>query len=186
MGTIKTASAWADKVQVKKGTLGEQLVDEMLIKQGIIPYRAIVDEAHPFDRLCASKDKRCIAIAEVKTKPRRKYYPDTGINLSQFRTYNHIVKTYGISVWLYFVDEDYAEIYGGELSKIGREVTVLHQGTLLKYPLIQGQIIYFPRVAMERFCRLPMAATTSLNSYSTREAGYAALPSDGDNGVIVP
>jgi hypothetical protein len=185
METIKTASVWADKVQVKKGSLGESLVDQMLIDQGYIPYRAIVDEAHPFDRLCTSKDKRRILIAEVKTKPRRKYYPDTGINLSCYRTYKNIMDTYGIPVWLFFVDEDSAEIYGGELADLETERHIAHKGTVLHYPLHQGGIVYFPRIHMKTYAKLPVGAVTALNGYSTREIGYAAIPADGDNGIIV-
>jgi len=141
---------WEDRPEVQKGNIGEKLVDEYLLRKGIVPYRPIVSQAHPFDRLCASADKKRIYVAEVKTKPRREFYPDTGIDWHHFNDYVFIAMQHSMDVFIYFVDEILKSIYGGELiSSLAQTRQVKHQGRVLTYPLKQGKIIYFPLVAME-------------------------------------
>ena len=62
----------------QKGRIGEIEVDKYLSSIGIIPYAPILSKAHPFDRLCASADKKKLFVAECKAKAARTYYPDTG------------------------------------------------------------------------------------------------------------
>jgi len=51
----------------------------------------------------------------VKSKARRNYYPDTGVDVRHYDDYMHIKETYTIPVFIYFVDEMLKLIYGGEI-----------------------------------------------------------------------
>lgn len=146
---------WDEKPQVKKGKIGEALVDEYLRSKGIVPYIPKANGAHPFDRLCASADKKRLYVAEVKTKPRRKFYPDTGFNEKNFSDYVHISMTYNMDVFVYFVDEIKKEIYGGELfGKLNQPRQVKNSLEELNYPWRHNGIIYFPLEAMEHIAWL--------------------------------
>ena len=78
------ALKWNDKLQVKKGNLGEKIVDEYFEGQGYIIYEPTTDGAHLIDRLYV-KDKKQLIIADVKTKPKRNKYPDTGFNYKNYK-----------------------------------------------------------------------------------------------------
>jgi hypothetical protein len=154
---------WEDRPEVRKGNIGEKLVDEYLLRKGIVPYRPIACQAHPFDRLCASSDKKRIYVVEVKTKPRREFYPDTGIDFRHYNDYLNIAMHHTMDVFIYFVDEIEKSIYGGELiSNLAKVRQIQYKGKTLTYPLAQRGIIYFPLVAMERVCDLPDAVCAEL------------------------
>lgn len=152
----RSALPWDDRPEVQKGNIGERLVDEYLLRKGIVPYKPIVSKAHPFDRLCASADKRRIYVAEVKTKPKREMYPDTGIDWRHYQDYMHVAMNHNMDVFIYFVDEVARAIYGGELiANLSLERQIRHNGRVLSYPMKQGGIIYFPLEAMEHVASLP-------------------------------
>lgn len=154
---------WDSRPEVKKGHIGERLVDEYLLRKGIVPYRPMAPKAHPFDRLCASADKKRIYIAEVKAKPRREFYPDTGINVAHFNDYMNVAMHHSMDVFIYFVDEILKSIYGGELvSNLAQDRRVLHRGRMLKYTMRQGPIIYFPLACMEHVATLSDEACAEL------------------------
>lgn len=163
---------WSDKKSVRKGDIGEQVVDGFLIKKGVIPYAPIVSRAHPFDRLCATGDKNSVFIAEVKTKAARKHYPDTGINERHFMDYMGVHHKYGIDVWLFFVDEHKEQVYGNKLSALIKPSTIAHGGKVITYPLRQGGIVYFPLAQMIQICSLDSEVATELRGLSGRSYEY--------------
>lgn len=126
--------------RLAKGRIGERIVDEWLVARGFVPYRPQDGVAHPFDRLVASGDKRRIGVVEVKSKPRREKYPDQGIPTRHYTDYKHISDTYGIRVFIAFVDEVLAKIYGNFLDELEKP-----RG---RYPLKYADTIYFPLEAM--------------------------------------
>lgn len=132
--------------RVTKGRIGERIVDDWLVRKGFVPYRPIEGVAHPFDRLVASRDKRTIRVVEVKSKPRRERYPDTGISVGHFQDYRHIEDTYNVPVFIAFVDERLKKVYGNFLSELCKS-----NG---RYPLVQSGIIYFPLCHMKRLADL--------------------------------
>ena len=116
--------------KLEKGKLGEAIVDMYLMDRGVIPYKPVLEEAaHPFDRLCASRDKRRLFVVEVKAKPARYAYPDTGINISHWNDYTNIQDTYRIDVYIFFVDEERREVYGGEFRAGVEDVAELEETT---------------------------------------------------------
>jgi hypothetical protein len=166
---------WNDKITVKKGNIGERLVDEYLLARGYIPYRPVEGYAHPFDRLCASPDKRTIFVADAKAKPARKYYPDTGINIKTFNEYKYIQDKYNIDVFLFFVDEDAMRIYGEFLRVLEKPRRIEHNGKELRYPLMQPPIIYFPLSIMRNIAPIKPDDVAMLKHYSTRSLDYRVL-----------
>lgn len=157
-------------------------MDAYLIGKGYVPYSPYQGVAHPFDRLCASADKKKILVYEVKAKPARSYYADTGINVSHYNTYRHIYSTYNIPVFLAFVDEDRAAVYGNFLHELEKPVTVkAKNGRLSKqYPSHEVSrdgtpMIYFPLSAMSRIADLTQEQVRALRDYSTRQESYAAV-----------
>jgi hypothetical protein len=148
------------------------LVDAHLFSGGIVPYGPLLGKAHPFDRLCASQDKKNLFIVEVKSKARRNYYPDTGVDVRHYEDYMHIKATYAIPVFIYFVDEMLMRVYGGEIGWLSCSRTVAHKGRQLNYPLRQGGIIYFPLEAMTTLCPIEADAAKQLKALSTRAYAY--------------
>lgn len=165
--------SWADRVTVKKGDLAETIVNNYILRKGHIPYRPVTtDKAHPFDWICATPDKRVIYVADAKAKPARLHYPDTGIDISHYTGYQHIHSTYHLRVFLFFVDEMRKVIEGGFLDHISKNHTLTYKGRILKYPIRQNGIIYFPLELMQKVSDLTESEATALSSYSSRSAEY--------------
>lgn len=166
---------WSDKAQVKKGVVGERIVKRWLEKNGWIIYRPETDGAHPFDNLCATRDKQTLMIAEVKTKPARTYHPDTGINETALTDYLKIQKKHNLKVFLFFVDEKARKIYGEELDKLNDEWFVTRP-FLARYPRRERNggidIVYFPLERMRIIADLTDTEAMEISNWSTRNPAY--------------
>lgn len=169
---------WNDKPSVKKGAIGEDIVDQWLLKRGFIPYRPIADCAHPFDRLVASKNKSTIVIVEVKSKPRRNLYPDTGIDIRHYDDYSLVFEKYKIPIFLAFVDEKSQSIYGQFLSELNKPSVV--EGH--EYPWRWDRIIYFPLEAMRTIAPLTQGQTASLAALRNSQHDKALAVASAVNG----
>jgi hypothetical protein len=168
---------WEEMPQVKMGNLGEQIVREYFIEKGIVPYLPAKGTGpHPFDFLCASRDKKRIFIAEVKTKPARLYYPDTGFNLSSWYTYLNISEEYNMDIWVFFVDTNRCSIYGNKLKELKKPRAIEYNGKQLNYPLAQNRIIYFPLEAMVKIRALTVEQKLKIEQHTTRSYNYEATP----------
>jgi len=165
-------NSWQNKITVKKGNIGEDIVRDFLIGKGFIPYIPEVDGAHPFDKLCASKDKKTVFIAEVKAKARRNYYPDTGIDIRSFNDYMNIKNKYNINIFIFFVDEMEKRIYGNWLSILTKRRKIKHKNKLIDYPKEEGGIIYFPIEVMKYISNLTEEQINILKETSTRNYKY--------------
>lgn len=163
---------FSDKKTTRKGAIGEQIARRHLESKGLVVYEPVTGGAHPFDKLCASRNKKSLVIAEVKTKPARTHYPDTGIDLRHYHDYMHIQSRYGIDVHLYFVDEDAKRMYGNKLTSLIATRAILHRGKEIIYPLTQGGIIYFPLDAMASVANLSEIEAEEIAALSTRNEAY--------------
>lgn len=110
------------KTALKKGYIGEKIVKEYLLARGLVPYVPDFDGAHPFDFLCASRDKKNMVIADAKAKARmnKKFEGSyvNGINECHFEQYSFLSNKYGLPVWLFFIDEMEKRVYGNSLNKL--------------------------------------------------------------------
>lgn len=165
-------TSWQNLPAVKKGNIGEQLVNAYLIEKGFIPYSPDASGVHPFDRLVASKDKRTIFIADSKAKPARTFYPDTGINIKHYEDYKFIQDKYNIDVFLFFVDEDKQEIYGNFLRHLDEPVEIHDSGRILNYPLEHKGIRYFPLEKMLHVARITEEEASAMRQFSKRNKAY--------------
>lgn len=132
-----------------KGDYGELLFRGILEKKDYTIYTPKTKGAHPFDIIAVHKcrktgEKKPVFAADVKTKPMRVYYADTGIGLNHYHVYLKFSKTHLMEFWLIFVDQNLGKIYGNTISQldIPREINKR------SYPLVDGQTIYWPIEAM--------------------------------------
>lgn len=170
-------TSWSEKnkTQLAKGDIGEAIVDEHLNKLGFSVYKPQrTDKAHPFDRIAVKteKGKQDYRIVETKTKARRGAYPDTGFNYSQYQTYLGALKE--MPVWVFWVDELMAKIYGNRLDILSEPRWVPHKGKTLKYPIISGGIIYFPLVAMITIAELTPSQVAAVKAYTKSNFRYGS------------
>jgi hypothetical protein len=173
---------WTKLSQVQKGTMGEIVVSEYFKKRNYIPYIPDFDGSHPFDRIIASSNKKEIFIAEIKTKSRRTYYPDTGIDLRHYDQYKFIEEKYNIPVFIFFVDEAKEEIYGNFLKNLELKKKILYKYKWkrnqswnpreIQYPLKKNKIIYFPIFMMETISKIPHEIAEKMKKHSNRSYAY--------------
>ena len=130
MATIQTSSDWESRRTVQKGNLGEDIVKKFLEGKGLVVYKPVTDKAHSFDML-AICDKRAVMIAEVKSKTLMNFSKCTGFNYSTFLDYCYISNKHKIPVFVFFVDEKLAEIYGNWLHEL--EKPAEHEGRRFPY-----------------------------------------------------
>jgi len=161
----KPIDSWQSKTTVKKGNIGEKIVRGYLENKGYVIYKPITSGGHPFDNLCASRDKKKIFIVEVKTKEARKYYPDTGIDIKSYNEYKYIQDKYNLKVFLFFVDATNRKIYGNIMEYLEIETTV---GKHI-YPLRQNGIIYFPLSSMKSISELTENEAEIIRKYNTKK-----------------
>lgn len=162
---------WSDKIEVKKGDLGEKIVRDWLHRNGLVVYEPVTDSAHAFDKL-VSRGKSTLVIVEVKTKPRRLYFPDTGIQLKHYNEYKRVSEKYNIPLCIFFVDEYLSEIYCGYLSELSANKQITHNGKSITYPLVKGGIIYFYQPTMRVIHKLAPEQVTEIKKHSSGNYKY--------------
>ena len=166
------------KSTTKKGAIAELLVTQWLIARGTVPYIPHpLAGAHPIDMAVMAKfGDTAFCFSDVKCKALRTNYPDTGIDERHYGKYTWISKYEKKEVYLFFVDEDRAEIYGGYLSDLDQPRVIEHNHRLLQYPIRDkgrtGYIIYFPYVAMEHIASISPEDVAKLKAHGTSEFAY--------------
>ena len=148
METILTNSNWNEKIETKIGNIGEQIIRNFFERNGYICYQPVTDGAHLLDFFFFKKNKGIIA-ADVKTKPSRNKYPDTGFNLKHYEAYNKFISEHNMMMFIFFVDPRKKEIYGNFLHELDKQR--ISNGML--YPLDEKTkfgtwIRYYPLEAM--------------------------------------
>lgn len=143
--------SWEDRLQ--KGGIGERIVRGWLEDMNYIVYEPVtVGVPHPFDKMCATLDKKTIFIAEVKTKASRDKYSDIGVNERNIQEYLYISKKHNLSVRLFFVDPRRREVYGNLLSVLNERYVDVVNNREVTYPLLLNEVRYFPLKKM-KFCK---------------------------------
>lgn len=119
---------WQNKKEVIKGNIGENIVRLHLEQKGYIVYEPVTNAAHHFDKLI-SKNKKYLAIVEIKTYEKLKYKEETGINL---KNYNEYLDIKNIPVFVFFVDHITKSIYGNKLNILQQEKIINNK----KFPYV--------------------------------------------------
>lgn len=173
---------WEDRTTVKKGNIGETIVSNYFRKRNYIPYIPDMEGPHPFDRIMARGDKKEIFIAEVKTKARRSFFPDTGIDIKHYNQYKFIEMKYNIDIFIYFVDEYKKEIYGNILRILDKPRKYKYKYQMdkngrifnkeIEYPIKSKGIIYFPLKIMKIISKIDDETIKKLKKYNNRSYGY--------------
>lgn len=138
-----------------KGEYAEGIIYKYLSDKGYIVYKPIRDESHPIDVICFSGSS--ITFIDIKSKPHRKYYEDTGLDLKDYNKYKSL-ESKG-KVVLIFVDELSGSVYGGTITRLEKPCKV----GKTEYPLrgkCNEEVIYFPLKNMKKFFDL---TTTDLD-----------------------
>jgi hypothetical protein len=132
-----------DLETIDAGEYGEKLVDQYLKDKGF-KIGSFEDGPHPFDRfVCTTKNE--LFLLDTKTKPKRTYYDDTGIDLKDYNKYLELSDKHHLQFFLFFVDYVAKRVYYGEI----HDLSVKHIDYLKEkiYPLIEKcneKVIYFP------------------------------------------
>jgi len=156
----------------KKGDIGEKIVDDKLFKKGYHLYAPTFEAAHSFDRLIFSKKTQKFYLSDIKTKPKRLYFPDTGIDIKHYKEYKKRSEQLGMEFLLIFVDESTKEIYGNLLSKLEEKIVISHNKKHIEYPLISKGIIYFPIEKMKKIDTLTEEESKKIWDKSTMNNKY--------------
>ena len=182
---------WQDKEEVKLGNIGEKIINDYLEKQGLVIYRPVTDNAHGFDVL-VSRGKLELTLCEVKTKPKRKYFPDTGINHSVFKDYESICKKHNLKMFLFFVDFDIGQIYGDFLHVLSEIKRHVHEDKEYSYPKIEldkhknRDIIYFFQPSMRKIADIPVEMVEEMRGLSKRKYDYTKSIHSNKNALFPP
>lgn len=137
------------KYNFEKGNFGEYLVRRALRKKGYMLASFEEGAAHPCDNIVSKWDMQFRAL-DIKTYPRRFYYPDTGINYDHYEKYLKSPNPF----YLIFVDDIEKKIYGNSLCELNKRISV--NGII--YPFMYGngenKKMYFPLQSMELYTNL--------------------------------
>ena len=57
---------WNDKVQVKKGDIGEEIIDTLLMDEGYHIFASLINGPHLFDRYAFNLEKNNVSLTSVK------------------------------------------------------------------------------------------------------------------------
>jgi hypothetical protein len=168
------ASNWENKTTVKKGNIGQEIVRNYLESKGWIVYIPVTEGPHAFDNL-AIKNKEQLIIADMKTKPARKYYPDTGFDLKHYNCYLKISVKHSIPVFVFWVDQINKKVYGNFISRLSEDCLINikkdSKEYTKKYPSIENGIIFFPLIKMITIASLTDKQCEQLKELSTDHYG---------------
>ena len=160
MRVISKKNDWFDDMNLNMGDFGEELVENYLFGEGYNIYYPTQDVKHSWDGFAVNVLHETFAF-DVKTKPRRQNYEDTGINIKHFNVY----KKSELPFKLFFVDGYEKKIYGNYL-------TILKEKDGI-YPLKQKGIIYFPLNKMITYKKLDDDEAEFIMENSNRKYLYS-------------
>lgn len=179
MGMISKNSVWNNSLL--RRNVGEKIVDRELSKRFYL-YSPNFPGSHPLDRIAIAKkgnyfENKCF-LYDVKTKPRRLNYPDTGIDFQHYNKYKQISELNKLDFFLFFVDEYVKEIYGNYIKKLSEPFTFTYKNKKLDYPLIDSGIIYFSLKKMVKLFPLKDDILYFEKLYSDRNYDYSKQEKD--------
>lgn len=132
------------------GSFGEKYITEFAISKNSKPYIPAFKASFPVDGICISQTGKPFAI-ELKTKPRRLYYSDSGMDAIDFNTYLN----FHIPVYVLFCDHITKSMYGQWAKK------------LEPYQKQEGKLVYFDLKHFDEYRKLKYDEVLELISLST-------------------
>lgn len=154
---------WEEKTTVKKGDFAEDIVHRFIEDKGYVVYSPKTKGPHAFDRL-AIKNKEKVIIVDIKAKAKLSKFDETGFNYKHYEEYKRISQRHSIPVFIFFVDEMLAEIYGNFLNTLEKNSRVVEWGT---------KMILFQMKDMQRnIYKLNNEQVQTLKQFSTRNYAY--------------
>jgi len=159
-----------DSLEVKSGDLGEDIVEEYFLKKGFIRLQKHEERSHGYDFMFKKNDKKFIV--EVKTKPKRVKYNDTGFDLHSYKNYKRIQNKKNIKVFNAFVDFKLKQIYGNWLDILNDNKG--DNELCSKYPIIDfdNNLVFFDLNKMIVLCELNNNQIEQLKKYSKMNKKY--------------
>ena len=155
----------------KKGYVGEEIVKSFLNKKKFKIYRPDNDEEPHLIDLIVLCGWEIVAI-DIKCKPKREFFEDTGFDLKDVKKYISLQKTNKIKVAIYFCDEKAKLVYGAFLNDLMKPVKIGGK----KYPLTESagkeSVVYFPLVNMKTVKKLTDEECLAIAQYSSRNNRY--------------
>ena len=135
---------WNERNKVKIGDIGEDMIKDYLEKKGYIIYKPISNCSHPID-IISFNNTDSMSFNEVKVKPRRWRYNDTGVDLRSWRRYVKLINEYKTNLNIYFIDEYENCIYSIFLNDIYKngQYKVSTTDQIVYFDLEQTQFIRF-------------------------------------------
>jgi hypothetical protein len=166
-----------DRPTTRAGTLGERIARRLLEAKNYMVYTPDeLDGAHPIDIVAINKDRLVALLCDVKAKPRRVHWPDTGIDMRHWLKYQCLGITHNVRVFLIFVDWEAGEVYGGFLDELERQREVKTGKGRFWYPRTENygrsEIRYFPLAAMHKVGTLMPDEASDLKQLSRRDEAY--------------
>jgi len=177
-------SVFSQLPRTRKGTIAEEYVRDVLISRGWHIYTYSADQSHPVDMLAFTPDNQLVAV-EVKCKPARLYYPDTGINVRHYHHYHNLQTQFNLPILLLFVDEHSKTVYGNYLNHLSQPITIVDNQRILHYPMVADNLVYFPLQVMVHYADIPPAIVAQIKSYTASKYNYSPpdITNCGDSGV---
>jgi hypothetical protein len=172
------SSVFSQLPRTRKGTIAEQYVRDVLINRGWHIYTySTAGRPHPVDMLAFTPDNQLVAV-EVKCKPARLYYPDTGIDVRHYHHYHNLQAQLNLPILLLFVDEYSKTVYGNYLNNLSQPITIVHNKRELVYPMIAENLVYFPLQVMNHYADIPPAIVAQIKSYRVSKYNYPLPPTN--------
>ena len=110
------------EIALKKGNIGEQIIQKYLENKGWIVYKPFTEnKPHYFDMLCTYNKEKVIAI-DVKTKARLNKWNAQGIDLKHYNEYLNFMKITKVSFYSIFVDDQNGEVHLAEIKKLNNPI----------------------------------------------------------------
>jgi len=132
---------WEEKDQVKKGNIGEAIVQSYLEGRGWTVYTPKTKGAHWFDLLCCKGKEQVIAL-DVKTKARFNKWNAQGINIRSYNQYLNFLEVSSINFYLIFIDDKTGDVHLADLNEIKNKGFTPNNDKLIAWKLTDMKLLF--------------------------------------------
>jgi len=166
-------SNWQTNESVKKGNRGEDIVYNILCEKGYLVYKYEQDKRHIIDFVVFNTEVHRIRFVDIKCKPARRKFPDTGFDIKSLEEYKLIMDI--APVYIFWVDEAKKEVYYQDLEELLKPILIKHNDIELDYPIFSKNIVYFPLEKMKHLCKISDEQAKQIRKYSNISEKYCKV-----------